>query len=351
MIILTNSWLPDQVLRIAHELHEHGYFCYLVGGAVRDHFLGTFPNDFDLVTDAPHMQLQVIFPGTVIRNNRNKIAVVPFRGKYFEVSQLSMTGSIVTINDALAIDALSRDFKFNSIYFNIREEKIFDPQDGLYFLRKKVISSIQAPKDAIRENPLIMLRAIRFAEHNDLAIESEFKIEMANSASMILVISSDRLLVEMQKHLTNGHAYSCIREISKYGILRYFWPSLDALLNMDNKNNYLKFVLEKIDQNIYEGSILSIPAIMSYLLWGHFLEQPCTSSSIERTFKELSNTYTDGLQITERFSKGIYDVFALQAFPYFKENAINSFYSKPIIVVAKNLMHIRKSYQDWCSEK
>ncbi|EMP09480.1 tRNA nucleotidyltransferase/poly(A) polymerase family protein, partial [Leptospira interrogans serovar Pyrogenes str. 200701872] len=184
--LIRKNMIDEDAVKIIHRLNKFGFKAYIVGGGVRDLLLGRKPKDFDVVTNATPNQIKKIFNNCRIIGRRFKIVHILFRGKVIEVSTFRSLpdyrlGKAVEDQDYLIKrdnkfgtpqeDAARRDFTINSLYYDVRNDSIIDYVGGFEDIRNKVLRVIGDPDISFREDPVRMLRAVKFAEILGLNIE------------------------------------------------------------------------------------------------------------------------------------------------------------------------------------
>lgn len=179
---LSRREISKMALKVLYRLHDAGFQAYLVGGGVRDVLLGRHPKDFDLVTDARPEQISALFRNSRMIGRRFRLVHVHFGGHIVEVatfraqhpiekeldptlSRHAEDGMIIRDNiyGSFEEDVWRRDFTVNALYYNIADYSLIDYVGGLSDLKHKVIRIIGDPNARYREDPVRMLRAIRFA--------------------------------------------------------------------------------------------------------------------------------------------------------------------------------------------
>ena len=215
---ITLEMIDRDALHVIKKLNNAGHSGYLVGGGVRDLYLGTTPKDFDISTDARPGQIRKLFPNSTIIGKRFRLVQVFFhRSKVIEVSTLRSLSefdlegpeSVLAPNNTFGTldqDAQRRDLTINSLFFDIRNKTIIDYVDGVGDLDRSIIRMVGEPNKRINRDPVRMMRAIRHSARNNFIIEAEtWKAICANNQKLALCPSS-RLRDEMFKDLYSGAA-------------------------------------------------------------------------------------------------------------------------------------------------
>ncbi|AVR98806.1 CCA tRNA nucleotidyltransferase [Pseudoduganella armeniaca] len=328
-----DSRLPAALTDAAALITRHGARCCLAGGAVRDLCLGRTPTDFDLVTDMTAARLAGLFERVEQRHGRYPVSVLRWQDHVFELTQLPCDAA-----DALAQDALTRDFRLNAMYYDFATRRLADPVGGLADIDAATVAPIHGALATIERDPLTMLRAVRFSQRLGFAITPAFRAAMATQAATIATVAPDRLLVELYRQLTGGHAQASMLALREHGILAALWPALDALYDDDRTGAYTRFVLACIDSNARDGTALSFAAIVSCLLWGHCLDAALPAHANARAAKLARQP--DRLGLLARYGAGMRRVWAAQ----FGQRPAPATRPTELDVAARNLRLLRQAF-------
>ena len=233
---------PD-ALKVLYRLHRAGHAAHLVGGGVRDLLLGIRPKDFDIATDAHPQKIRKLFRNCVLVGRRFRLAHVRFGSKVIEVSTFRRTPDPEEVEaaDDLLIrrdntfgtaedDALRRDFTVNALFYDIGTYSILDYVGGLADLEDGVIRSIGDPKVRYQEDPVRMIRAVKFAARLDFDIVEEDRAAMAEHVDGIKLASVARLLEEIFKLVRGGAAAASFKLLAETELLARILPDVDAHL-------------------------------------------------------------------------------------------------------------------------
>ena len=214
-------------------LHKGGFDAFLVGGSVRDLLLRNAPKDFDIVTDALPEQIRRLFRNCRLIGRRFRLAHILFGREIIEVATFrsgevessidhhrSEEGMILRDNvyGDIISDAWRRDFTINALYYNIADFSIVDYTGGMQDIADRTIRLIGDPVERFREDPVRMLRAIRFASKLDFNIDESAAdaIQMMNDS--LELVSSSRLFEEINKIFQSGNAMKCFQLLKKISI-------------------------------------------------------------------------------------------------------------------------------------
>lgn len=276
--------ISENALKVLYRLHRQGHSAYLVGGGVRDVLLGNRPKDFDVVTDAKPEEVRQIFRNCRLIGRRFRLAhiyfgydiveVATFRGKTEEANEdhlHSEEGMILRDNvyGTIAEDVLRRDFTINALYYNIADHSVIDYVGGMADLKAKRLRMIGDPSQRFREDPVRMLRAIRFAAKTQFILTRELKEAIRSSRELITHVSSARLFEEMVKMFHSGAAVEAYRMLKEEGLFELLFPDTAACLLHQNETAdlFLQSVFENTDRRVKENKSITPFFVIAALLW------------------------------------------------------------------------------------
>ncbi len=228
--------IDHDALYVLKKLNSSGFSGYLVGGGVRDLYLGKTPKDFDISTDAKPGQIRKLFPNSTIIGRRFRLVQVFFpHGKIIEVSTLRSLSehdlegpeAILAPNNTfgtVAEDAQRRDLTINGLFFDIRDQTIIDHVEGVRDLDNALIRMIGDPERRIHRDPVRMLRAIRHAARNNFRIEGGTWRAICDNHLMLQHCPPSRLRDELLKDLYSGHAAAWLETAIKSGVFLSLFP-------------------------------------------------------------------------------------------------------------------------------
>ncbi|GAA4340023.1 polynucleotide adenylyltransferase PcnB [Pigmentiphaga soli] len=266
-------------IKVCDVLHEHGYQAYIVGGAVRDLIAGAQPKDFDVATDATPEQVQPLFRRARIIGRRFRLVHVVFGQEIIETSTFRAPGNGEQTTDehgrilrdnvfgTLEEDAARRDFTLNALYYDPATEIVIDYHGGVADLKNKVVNMIGDPARRYREDPVRMLRAMRFASKLGCDIAPATLAPIHELAPLIENVPASRLFDEMLKMLTCGHAMACLRQLRAQGLHKGLLPLLDVILEQPGGERFVELALERTDQRVQAGKSVSPSFLFAALLW------------------------------------------------------------------------------------
>ncbi|HEY3594225.1 MAG TPA: polynucleotide adenylyltransferase PcnB [Polyangiaceae bacterium] len=246
---------PD-AQKVVRRLTRHGFEAYLVGGCVRDLLLGRRPKDFDVATDARPEDVRSLFRNSRIIGRRFRLVHVLFGGgKVIEVA--TFRRSPITDSDALDAngnangadvdllirsdnafgeaheDALRRDFTINALFYDLEAGQILDWVGGMRDIERQVVRTIGDPETRFREDPVRILRAIKFAARLDLGIDPDVYDAMVYTRATLARAARPRLFEEILRLLRGGGAHRSIWLAWELGILSVLLPELATFLDDD----------------------------------------------------------------------------------------------------------------------
>jgi len=299
--------LDDNAVRVVRTLKEAGHEAYVVGGAVRDLLVGRRPKDFDVATDATPEQVKALFRRAFIIGRRFRIVHVVFgRGREHEVIEVStfralleadaaeqVEGNEKTSRAALAgkshvidasgrvlrdnvwgpqiEDAARRDFTVNAMYYDPLSQTVVDYHNGLADVRARVLRMIGDAATRYREDPVRIVRAVRFAAKLGFELEPKTRKPVQAMAGLLANVPASRLFDEMVKLLQTGHAIASIDELRKQGLDQGVFPILDAALPQDaagtTRETFVRLALEDTDRRVADGRPVAPSFMLACMLW------------------------------------------------------------------------------------
>ena len=276
--------LSKNAVKVTSVLQDAGYDAYIVGGAVRDLLLNIAPKDFDVATNATPEQVQKLFRRSRLIGRRFQIVHVTFYGKdrpeIIEVStfrahvqaddaHVAASGRILKDNvwGSQAEDATRRDFSINAMYYDPSTETVLDYHDGMKDIGQKTIRMIGDAAQRYREDPVRMLRAIRFAAKTNFKIEEPTLKPISELVGLLQDIPSARIFDEILKLLMSGHAWASLNGLRSVGLHHQIFPLLDSILENDDRSQFIQNALDNTDQRIKAGKPVSAGFLFASLLW------------------------------------------------------------------------------------
>ena len=263
--------LDSDALKIVKKLNKTGYEAYLVGGCIRDLLLGYAPKDFDIATNATPEQIQKLFKRSRIIGRRFKLVHIMFSArKFIEVATFrsgrsnptSTKGMVLRDNfyGSLEDDVFRRDFTINGLYFDVQNSDVIDYVGGLDDLKKLQINMIGNPSERFEEDPVRMIRAVRFKAKLKATIDLNLNKSILNNAHLIQNIPPARLYEEVIKLFHNENSLDVFRELSNLGILKY-------LFSQTQEDSFISASLNNTSERIKTGSSVTPAFLFAVFLW------------------------------------------------------------------------------------
>jgi poly(A) polymerase len=333
--------LSKNAVKVTQTLQQAGYEAFIVGGAVRDLALGIGPKDFDVATNATPEQVQKLFRKARLIGRRFQIVHVTFFGKgqpeIIEVSTfralLENAGEHVAENGRILRDnvwgsqhedAARRDFSINAMYYDPETETVLDYHGGMADMQKKTLRMIGDPAKRYREDPIRMLRAIRFAAKTGFTLDTATRAPIAKLGQLIHDVPSARLFDEILKLLMSGYSWAAIQGLKDAGLHHGLLPLLDHILDdkADSKeaNDFVRIALANTDERIQSGKSVSAGFLFATLLWPDLLNNwkkniakgvssiPALHDAMDETIASQSN----GMVIQRRFESDMREIWSMQ---------------------------------------
>ena len=230
--------------KVVRRLARHGFQAYLVGGCVRDLLLSRTPKDFDVATSATPKEIRQLFRNCRIIGRRFRLAHIFFGPKIIETSTFRANpreGDDASDADELLIrrdnvfgsdteDARRRDFTINGLFYDVEAERVIDHVGGMADLERRVVRTIGDPDIRFREDPVRMLRAVKFAARLDFTIEPVTLAALIRHRGEIAKCAQPRVLEELYRLLRGGAAQRSMALLIETGLASNLSPQLAKLL-------------------------------------------------------------------------------------------------------------------------
>lgn len=282
--------LSNGSLKVIETLQLAGFKAYLVGGGIRDLLLNKHPKDFDVATSAKPQEIQKLFKKSRIIGRRFQIVHVRMGAEIVEVTtfrgsaenshlrQANAAGMLVRDNvfGTVDDDAVRRDFTMNALYYNPATQEVIDFVGGYDDLEDGMIRIIGEPETRYREDPVRILRAIRFIGKLGLELETKTAKPIKKLAPLLNDVSPSRLFDEILKLLQAGHGYTTFQALIKYDLLKTLFPQTSALLDDNNDEHYLSLIylaLANTDIRLREGKSVTPAFLYAALYWPNVNER------------------------------------------------------------------------------
>jgi poly(A) polymerase len=220
------SDVDNQAVYIIERLQTNGYETYIVGGAVRDLILGKKPKDFDIVTAASPAKIKKIFRNARIIGRRFRLVHVYFGPKIFEVSTFRSIKDGPTGNTFGTIeeDVKRRDFSLNALFYDPIKQLVVDYEGGMKDIRKRVIRPIIALPNIFTDDPVRMIRAVKYAAVSGFKLPFSLKLRIRKHSGLLAGVSPSRLTEEIFKIISSPHALEIVKGLDVMKIYTYLQP-------------------------------------------------------------------------------------------------------------------------------
>lgn len=347
---ISRKSISPNALKVLYRLNDAGYHAFLVGGGVRDLLLGDTPKDFDISTNATPEQIKQLFRNAMIIGRRFKIIHLRFGREIIEVTTFrahhapeneftedtsnrsikgldsahSSTGMILRdnvygdIND----DALRRDFTANALYYTIDGFRVIDFANGLQDIENRLLRMIGDPATRYREDPVRLLRAVRFAAKLGFDIEKKTRAPMNELAHLLESISPARIFDETIKLFTGGHAEKTFALLRQYRIGEVLFPATMACTKDPESPDakLLSLAMRNTDRRLAQDKSVTPAFLYAAILWAPFQsELKRRAEGKTPTFPEqqeaANKVFLQQLKITaipKRFSIATREIWELQ---------------------------------------
>ena len=362
---LNNKSIPSYVLEVIRKLQQYDFQAYMVGGCIRDLLLNIQPKDFDIATNAHPDQVTAIFKNSRIIGRRFKIVhvridrqiieVSTFRKKPSEVNKLR--NGVVQDNafGTIEEDAQRRDFTMNAIFYDPINNHLFDPFNGKKDIENRNINFIGNTEQRINEDPVRLLRAIRF----HAKLEFNLGITLGKIKKFIPLLDNipySRIFDEMMKFFLTGHAKKSIFVLKEYQLLDLFFPFLSN--HSLDKNSLLIHGMNNTDSRVKADKTVNPGFLMAVILWdafNHSLKNNDSKLTLDTQIKHFFNKIDPNIFIHNRFIKYISEIWRLQPrFTKLKTRSVYRLSNHPRFRAAYDFLLLRcssdqeeKRYGEW----
>ena len=337
---INHELISDSALDTLKILKKNNFDAFIVGGAIRDILMGYKPKDFDIATNATPEQVRSIFKKSRIIGRRFKLVHVIYGREIIEVStfrakprqKIQMSNGVLKDNEYGSIkeDAERRDFTINALYYDVEDKNLIDFYGGLRDIQDNQLRLIGKPKLRYKEDPIRILRAIRFAAKLKMEIHSETLNEIRSSIDLLKSIPYSRLFDEVMKFFLTGHAQESMVLFKKYNLSNIYFPSLEN----NNKifNNFLLQALENTDLRIKNDQSVSPGFLLAVFLW-HDVDElfkkykkkfPHPSLALNKAIDDVLHEQARIFPIQKRFSIAMSEIWRLQ--PKFNSTSSKKIY-------------------------
>lgn len=330
-------------LRTCDTLQQAGYAAFVVGGAVRDLILGRDPKDFDVATNATPEEVRGLFRRSRMIGRRFRIVHVLCGRDMVEVSTFrgpaADSAENVHVEDEhgrllrdnvwgdQAQDATRRDFTINALFYDPAREQVWDYHGGVADLKRKRLRMIGEPGQRYREDPVRMLRAVRFAAACGLEIDTTTRKPIKSLAPLLANVPASRLFDEMLKLLLSGHAAECVKRLRREGLHHGVLPLLDVILEQPLGERFVMLALKNTDARILAGKPVSPAFLFAALTWHEVLAAwkkiqargVPPAPALHEAMDQVLDRQTEQVAIPRRYTSDMKDLWTLQ--PRFEQRS------------------------------
>jgi poly(A) polymerase len=323
--------ISQAAIRTCEILQRAGFKAFVVGGGVRDSLLGLQPKDFDVATDATPEEVQALFRRARIIGRRFKIVHVMFGRETIETSTFRALQTDAETDEHGRVlrdnvygtqhdDALRRDFTVNALYYDPVADVVIDELGGVQDLRARVLRMIGDPATRYREDPVRMLRTVRFASKLGFEVDPATLAPIRGLADLLENVPSARLFDEMLKLLESGHAMACLRRLRVEGLHHGVLPLLDVILEQPHGERFVELSLAQTDERVRAGKSISPGFLFAALLWqrvadrwqAHRQAGEHTIPALMQAMDTVLDEQAEKLAIQRRFIADMREIWGLQ---------------------------------------
>ncbi|MDP6436989.1 MAG: polynucleotide adenylyltransferase PcnB [Gammaproteobacteria bacterium] len=337
---ISRANISNSALKVLYRLKDGGYQAYLVGGSVRDLLLGGHPKDFDIATDATPEQVRALFNNSRMIGRRFRLVHVRFGREIIEVATFRApanhddddhevaeeSGRVLRDNvwGTFEEDVWRRDFTCNALYYDIKDYSVRDYVGGVEDIRNRQLRLIGDPEQRYREDPVRMLRAVRFAAKLRFEVEPGTAEPIGRLAGLLDNIPAARLFDEFGKLFQAGHALNTWRALRYFGLLSHLLPLTAEWLGDDvdgPRSRFIEAALENTDKRVADDQPVTPMFLLAVYLWGpvreradYFKEHEEMSEvqSLVAAGAELSAAQNARIAVPKRFSYPMREIMQMQ---------------------------------------
>ena len=344
---ISRALISENALKVLHRLKDAGYASLLVGGCVRDLMLGREPKDFDVVTDARPEEIHQLFRNARLVGRRFRLAHIRFGREIIEVATfraLSRTDGEDDGNDRAAgdvvakggrllrdnvfgtqeEDALRRDFTVNALYYNIRDFSVMDYVNGAADLEQGRLRIIGDPEVRYGEDPVRMLRAVRFTAKLGFKMDADTVRPIRELAPLLAQVPSARLFEEVLKLFHGGYAAETYELLRKFGLFALLFPHTEASLAQEDSGfprTLVAQAMSNTDARVEQRKPVTPAFLFAVLLWypvqevvRRYVEQGKNpNDALIRATEQVLRDQIQHVSIPKRFSVPMREIWELQS--------------------------------------
>lgn len=339
---ISRARISDSALKVLYRLKNAGCGAYLVGGSVRDLLLGQEPKDFDVATDAEPEEVRKLFRNSRLIGRRFRLVHVQFGREIIEVATFRAlhdadpgeSDGDVALDDSGRIlrdnvygtqeeDALRRDFTVNALFYDIRDFSVVDYVGGMEDLQRGVLRLIGDPVTRYREDPVRMLRAVRFAVKLGFRIDRDTEAPLFELGHLLRDIPPARLFDEILKLFMNGTGVQCFELLRHYGLFAHLFPETERELAHEEEGFPITFVaraLGNTDKRVADDKPVTPAFVFAALLWEPVRRRTTElvesgrseAEAVRIAGEEVAARARDTVAIPKRFATPMKEIFQFQ---------------------------------------
>ncbi len=333
---ISRTMINPNALKVLYRLNTAGFTAFLVGGCVRDLLLDRQPKDFDIATNALPEEVRKLFRNCRLIGKRFRLAHIVFGKEIIEVATFRTHhkqgeekhgrmehGMIIRDNvyGTIEDDAWRRDFTINALYYNIADFSVLDYTGGIEDLKSTRLRMIGDPVLRFHEDPVRLLRAIRFVGKLNLSIHPETEAQIYALSNLLAHVSPARLFQEVLKFFQEGATLPTFKLLQKYALFKQLFPqTAEVLAHHPETVKLLEAALADTDERTKAGKHLSPAFLFAVFLWQpvYIMVQKIITEGLpthvayEKALKQVLRQQTESLTIPRRLIMSIQEICFLQ---------------------------------------
>ena len=332
-----DNLISKNALTVVKTLKKNGYQAFLVGGCVRDLLISVTPKDFDVATNATPNKIKRIFKNCRLIGRRFRLAHIRYGREIIEVStfrsasmpsnknvMMDHTGRIIRDNEFGSVeeDAIRRDFRCNALYYDPAKKKIWDFTDGLDDIQQKKLVVIGLPDNRIQEDPVRMIRALRFSAKLNFSLDKNLKKSIQRNSDLLCNVPSARIFEEFKKLFLHGNAEKVFLLMQEYNIFNKIFFDTHKEIKRDKIfNNFIIYALQDSDRRVLLGQPVSPMFLLGVFFWASIKRESlkikkrkkCSDArSIVLAAITVIDAHKRKISIPKRFSSLMIDMLSMQ---------------------------------------
>ena len=327
---IARKHISPGALRVTEALQKAGFKAYVVGGGPRDLLLNARPKDFDVGTSATPEQVREVLPRARLIGRRFRLAHVRFGNEIIEVAtfrgsgqegERTIGGSGRVLRDNVfgseAEDAIRRDFTINALMYDPATQTLRDYTDGYNDIRRRHLRLIGDPETRYREDPVRMLRALRFMTKLNLKLDPASEAPISRMAPLLVNIPPARLLDELLKVFLGGCAWPAFRQMVAFGLWQQLFP--DLIEQPESPPALVEQALQNTDQRVQQNKSVTPGFLFAALFWPavrrDLQQQPSKKPPVDQMAsagERVFSRHTTYVSVHRRFSTMAKEIWMFQ---------------------------------------